>query len=192
MLPDEPVPVRLTATIWADTDGLHDDLGGPPDLDEWLDAIGMARHGVTATRDEFLHARALRDSVRRLAAFVTGDDRPAAASAVPDVQQALETVNAFVRELPVPRLVMHDAGLELAAGSAASPVTAALAQVAAEAQQLLAPGSTLRACHAPGCVLYFARTHPRREWCSVACGNRVRAARHYRTVRSARPTRDPL
>ncbi|WP_433720973.1 CGNR zinc finger domain-containing protein [Actinoplanes sp. CA-051413] len=192
LLPDEPVPVRLMATIWADTDGVHDDLAGPPDLDEWLDAIGVARHGATATRDEFLRARALRDSVRRLAAFVTGDDRPAAASAVPDVRQALESVNAVVRELPVPQLVMHEASLELAAGSAASPVTAALAEVAAEAQQLLSRGSLLRACHAPGCVLYFARTHPRREWCSVACGNRVRAARHYRTVRSARPTRDPL
>jgi predicted RNA-binding Zn ribbon-like protein len=192
MLPDEPVPVRLMATIWADTDGGHDDLAAPPDLDEWLDAIGMARGGVAATRDEFLRARALRDSVRRLAAFVTGDDRPAAASAVAEVRQALETVNAVVRELPSPQLVVNEANLELAAGSAASPVTAALAEVAAEAQQLLARGAMLRACHAPGCVLYFAKTHPRREWCSVACGNRVRAARHYRTVRSARPTRDPL
>ena len=34
----------------------------------------------------------------------------------------------------------------------------------------------VRACYAPGCVLYFMKTHPRREWCSVACGNRVRAA----------------
>jgi predicted RNA-binding Zn ribbon-like protein len=41
----------------------------------------------------------------------------------------------------------------------------------------------LRACYAPGCVLYFIKTHPRREWCSVACGNRVRAARHYQRVR---------
>ncbi|MEU8612787.1 ABATE domain-containing protein, partial [Actinoplanes sp. NPDC048791] len=112
MLPDEPVPVRLMATIWADTDGVHDDLAGPPDLDEWLDAIGVARHGVAATRDEFLRARALRDSVRRLAAFVTGDDRPAAASAVPDLQQALESVNAVVRELPVPKLVVLEASLE--------------------------------------------------------------------------------
>ncbi|MGW4945720.1 CGNR zinc finger domain-containing protein [Actinoplanes sp. NPDC004185] len=192
MLPDEPVPIRLMATIWADTDGVHDDLAGPPDLDEWLDAIGVARHGVAATRAEFRRARALRDSVRRLAAFVTGDDRPAAASAGPDVRQALETVNAVVRELPVPQLVMHEADLELAAGSAASPVTAGLAEVAAAAQQLLTSGSMLRACLAPGCVLYFAKTHPRREWCSVACGNRVRAARHYRTVRSTRSTRDPL
>jgi predicted RNA-binding Zn ribbon-like protein len=32
-------------------------------------------------------------------------------------------------------------------------------------------------------VLYFVKTHPRREWCSVACGNRVRAARHYQRGR---------
>jgi predicted RNA-binding Zn ribbon-like protein len=40
------------------------------------------------------------------------------------------------------------------------------------------------ACHAPGCVLYFLKTHPRREWCSVTCGNRVRAARHYERIRA--------
>ena len=37
----------------------------------------------------------------------------------------------------------------------------------------------IRSCPAPGCVLYFLREHPRREWCSTTCGNRVRAARHY-------------
>jgi predicted RNA-binding Zn ribbon-like protein len=37
----------------------------------------------------------------------------------------------------------------------------------------------LRACGAPGCVLMFVKDHPRREWCSTACGNRARQARHY-------------
>jgi predicted RNA-binding Zn ribbon-like protein len=37
----------------------------------------------------------------------------------------------------------------------------------------------IRACGAPGCVLVFLRRHPRREWCSAACGNRARQARHY-------------
>jgi predicted RNA-binding Zn ribbon-like protein len=62
-----------------------------------------------------------------------------------------------------------------------SPVTAGLAGVAEDAIQLLAgdDAASLRACHAPGCVLYFVKTHPRRQWCSVACGNRARAARHY-------------
>jgi predicted RNA-binding Zn ribbon-like protein len=189
MLADEAVAVRLMATIWADTDGVHDDLAEPPDLDEWLDAIGVDRRGGAATRDEFLRARDLRDAVRRLAAFVTGDERPAAVSAMPDVAQAIKTVNAAVRELPVPQLVRHGESLDLADGPTPSAVITALAEVAAGAQQLLSAGSTLRACHAPGCVLYFARTHPRREWCSVTCGNRARAARHYRTVRSARAPR---
>ena len=37
--------------------------------------------------------------------------------------------------------------------------------------------STARAVLA--CVQYFVKDHPRREWCSAACGNRARVARHY-------------
>nr|WP_137969774.1 CGNR zinc finger domain-containing protein [Streptomyces antimycoticus] len=32
----------------------------------------------------------------------------------------------------------------------------------------------------PNCLLFFVKHHARREWCSPACGNRVRVARHYR------------
>jgi predicted RNA-binding Zn ribbon-like protein len=56
-----------------------------------------------------------------------------------------------------------------------------------QAQHLLGRDTpVLQACLAPGCILYFARTHPRREWCSVECGNRARAARHYQKVRTGR------
>jgi predicted RNA-binding Zn ribbon-like protein len=41
----------------------------------------------------------------------------------------------------------------------------------------------LRACLAPGCVVYFIKNHPRREWCSAGCGNRARSARHYQRHR---------
>ncbi|HVT68684.1 MAG TPA: CGNR zinc finger domain-containing protein, partial [Trebonia sp.] len=129
-------------------------------------------------------------AARRLAALVTGDDRPAAASPMTDVETAIGTVNAVAGELPPARLKLSGGSLGLAAGDAASPVAAGLARVAVETQHLLAEnGGLLRACHAPGCVLYFLKTHPRREWCSVACGNRARAARHYQSVRSARPAR---
>ncbi|MER5301162.1 CGNR zinc finger domain-containing protein [Streptomyces lasiicapitis] len=37
----------------------------------------------------------------------------------------------------------------------------------------------LRACHAPRCVRYFLKDHPRQEWCRPACGNRARVARHH-------------
>jgi predicted RNA-binding Zn ribbon-like protein len=186
MLPEEPAPVRLMATVWADSDGPHDDLAGPSDVDDWLDAIGVDRRGAATSRSELSHARELRDSLRRLAAHVTGDDRPTASR---DLAQAIATVNAAAAEVPAPRLRLAGETVTLTTESAGPTVRAALAAVAVEAQHLLAHGSeTLRACHAPGCVLYFVRTHHRREWCSVACGNRARAARHYRAIREARTT----
>ncbi|HEY1664858.1 MAG TPA: ABATE domain-containing protein [Trebonia sp.] len=185
VLSDEPLPVRLMGTIRAGADGIHDDLAAPADVDEWLDAVGIDRAGAHATERELAKARALRDAVRRLAGYVTQDTRPAAASSVTDVAAALDLVNSVAAELPAPRLALHDGRLELGAGRGASAVATGLAQVAKQAVGLLggAEAARLRACYAPGCVLYFMKTHPRREWCSVACGNRVRAARHYQRAR---------
>ena len=186
VLPDEPLPVRLMSTIWADADGLHDDLRTTADVNEWLDAIGVDRAGAHATERELATARALRDAVRLLAAYVTADRRPGRpAAATADVAAALDRVNATAAELPAPRLALRDGRLGLDLPGGRSPVTTGLAQVAEQAVGLLAgeDAARLRACYAPGCVLYFVKTHPRREWCSVGCGNRVRAARHYQRAR---------
>jgi predicted RNA-binding Zn ribbon-like protein len=183
-------------TIWADTAGVHDDLRSPADLDAWLDAVGIEagidagvdRPGARATADELVSARALRDAARRLAAYVTDDSLPAATSGIVRLQDAIATVNAAARDLPAPQLELSGGRLELTSRALVSPVTAAIAQVAEGVIELVtgADADRLRACNAPGCVLYFIKTHPRREWCSVACGNRARAARHYAKVRSAR------
>jgi predicted RNA-binding Zn ribbon-like protein len=97
-------------------------------------------------------------------------------------------VNAAAAEAPAPALGLRGGRLERGTQAHVSPVTAGLARVAENAIELLggADAARLRACRAPGCVLYFVKTHPRREWCSVACGNRVRAARHYQRVRALR------
>ena len=185
VLPDEPLPVRLMSTIWADTDGRHDDLRTTADVGAWLDAVGVDRAGGPANEGELATARALRDAVRTLAAYVTADDRPGAAAAAEQVGAALDLVNATAAELPAPRLASRDGRLEVSAPAGASPVTTALARVAEQAVALLGgpDAARLRACCAPGCVLYFVKKHPRRAWCSVACGNRVRAARHYQRAR---------
>jgi predicted RNA-binding Zn ribbon-like protein len=187
VLSDETPPVRLMSTIWADADGVHDDLRTTADVDEWLDAVGVDRAGAHATEGELAITRALRDAVRRLAAYVTRDGRPGATSAVTDVAAAVSQVNSIAAELPAPRLALGDGRLERGAPGGPSPVTTGLARVAEQAVGLLggADAARLRACYAPGCVLYFVKTHPRREWCSVACGNRVRAARHYQRARKA-------
>jgi predicted RNA-binding Zn ribbon-like protein len=188
VLPDEGVPVRLMATIWADAHGLHDDLGADADLDAWLDAVGVDRSGQPSTAAELALARRLRDATRRLAAQATRDDRRAAQSATTDLDAALRDLNGAVTHLPVPRLTLSNGVLRASSARDSSAVLAGLAGVAQESIALLggADAAKLRACYAPGCVLYFMKTHPRREWCSIACGNRARAARHYDKVRSTR------
>ena len=191
VLPAEPVPVRLMNTIWADRAGVHDDLSTPADLGAWLQSVSAADRPPPVTRRQLTDARQLRDALRRIAAFVTADTRAAAASPVADVDVAIETVNrAATATPPAPRLTRDRELLRTTAAANAPTVATTLAAVAIAAIDLFAGDAptALRACHAPGCVLYFVKDHPRREWCSNTCGNRARAARHYRKHRLDRPT----
>jgi predicted RNA-binding Zn ribbon-like protein len=162
----EPEPVRLMNTIWADTDGIHDDL----------------------TTSE-PRARLLRDALRRLAAAVTDDTRHGAESAVADRDEAMAVINEFAAVAPRDQLALRDGRLTLTHEIAADSARARLAELATAAIRLFTgpDAETLHACLAPGCVRYFTKSHPRREWCSEGCGNRVRAARHYERIRKSRP-----
>jgi predicted RNA-binding Zn ribbon-like protein len=178
-------------TICADTAGVHDDLTTPAGLHDWLIAVDhrYAADAVGDPRpDELAEAKLLRDSLRRLAAFLTDDARPAAQSPVESADDAVAAVNRALARLPHAQLVIRDGRLSRDRPAPASPTRVALAELAHDSIDMLTgPSATkLRACHAPGCVRYFVRSHPRREWCSDACGNRARAARHYRRIRAAR------
>lgn len=186
VLPGEPVPVRLMNTIWADRSGVHDALTATADMRAWLAATHPGPGQPEPGPGDLDRFRALRDALRRLAALVTSDTRPAAASATTDTGQAVAAVNHAAAQAPTwPQLAYHGGRLHPAAGAGATPARQALSSIAQQAIELLTSndGTTLRACHAPGCVLYFTRDHPRRQWCSAACGNRARAARHYQRHR---------
>ena len=187
MLPGEPAPVRLMNTIWADTAGVHDDLTTPASLRDWLVAVDERGSGALdgPSLDELAEARLLRDSLRRLAAFCTDDARAAAQSPVDSVDAAIAAVNSAVAHRPQAQLVLREGRLLSDHPVPDSPTPVVLAELAHDAIDMLTgpAAAKLRACHAPGCVLYFVRTHPRREWCSEACGNRARAARHYQRIR---------
>ncbi|NUT97596.1 MAG: CGNR zinc finger domain-containing protein, partial [Saccharothrix sp.] len=156
-------------TIWADRSGLHDDLTTTEGLTSWLD-------GAPADASDLAAFRTLRQALRDLAATLTEDTRAIAADR--DRNRAVAAVNAAVRRAVAwPQLDVEAGELRRRTTADAPPATRTLAATAAEAVDLFTgPDRTLlRACYAPGCVLYFVKDHPRREWCSPACGNRVRA-----------------
>lgn len=185
LLPGEPAPVRLMNTTWADRSGLHDDLESVADLRAWIDAVGTTAEVGDADLARF---RSLREALRRLAAFATGDTRTAAASPMREATDAVAEVNRAAALAPAwPVLALDGDTLARRFSSEADPVSQCLAALAVQGIELLTgPGrEDLRACYGPGCVLYFAKDHPRREWCSAGCGNRARAARHYARHRTA-------
>jgi predicted RNA-binding Zn ribbon-like protein len=181
----EPWPVELMNTVWADRHGVHDTLDDPEQARTWFEraARGVGASGPHALDDDTrCRLRALRDALRRLAADVTADDRSGWTSPIADVDEAAAVVNRAAADAPTWAALERDAHGELgrvtrSAGPASLAVVGTLAE---QAVDLLTGPEDLRACRAPGCVLYFVRQHPRREWCSTGCGNRARVARHYR------------
>ena len=196
----EPLPVEFMNTIWADRSGIHDALATTTEVLAWVRAVSPvpAHHNADpdwwpqdASADEVAEVavtlRTLRDALRRLAAEQTADPRRRAASAIDDVDRAVEIVNRAAAAAP------HWSQLEWSATEPSrltrskNGVGAAIAAAIAEQAIDLFTGESrheLRPCLAPRCVLYFVRQHPRREWCSTACGNRARTARHYQRHRT--------
>jgi predicted RNA-binding Zn ribbon-like protein len=197
----EPLAVEFMNTIWADQSGVHDALASDADVLAWLRAVDPRLTPRPAPVDRWLQEarpadlgnagdrlRGLRDSIRRLAAVLTVDPRPAAASAIETADEASRVLNETTAAAPRWSTLATSAGGFVRESCAdASPAAAIAAHLAEDAIDLYTGQlrDDLRACLAPGCVLYFVKQHHRREWCSTACGNRARAARHYQRHRSA-------
>jgi predicted RNA-binding Zn ribbon-like protein len=201
--------LELASTIRHDGNGgVADDLTTPEETARWLTERGgllfpaepglFAGPGATgATGDPAavvalaeLHADvvALRQAVRALFAHAVrpGPPSPADAQRLLPVGEAVERLNAAAaREPVVPRLGWPEGAppaarlIPVAPADPGSRVVAALAR--ATVDFLTGPHrADLRACTAPRCVRYFVKQHGRQEWCKPSCGNRARAARHYR------------
>lgn len=182
--PSQPRAVRLMNTIWFDRTRTRDSLESLHHLQSWVELAGLGEHSPLDQRD-LDRARALRDALRRLAADVTGDDRPEAVAWSLSKEAARAVLNDLMATC-TPVLRQERDGYARGWRSSASGFQYELALVALEGAELLTRTGPdeLKACPGPGCVLYFVRNHPRREWCSAACGNRGRVARHYRRKRS--------
>ena len=136
-------------------------------LPAWLERHGFADDGAEAAR-----FTELRDAVRSLiGAAVDGAGYPA---------DSVEVVNAASAAAPF-WTELAAGGSAVAEKTTAKGAEAERGRIAREAIALLAGDDreALRSCQAPGCVLFFVKTHPRQEFCGPVCGNRARAARHY-------------
>jgi predicted RNA-binding Zn ribbon-like protein len=144
-------------------------LGSPGDLGGWLDAEGALepeeRAEVSLRLAEFVTLRA---SLRELLdASIGGGPFPAAA--VERINEASARVPRVLRLTPDGTTdTPHSAG----------PTPLLLARIAWSAIELLGdPDRSPRRCGA--CGSYFEATRSDRVWCSNACGNRTRVARHH-------------
>ncbi|HZD02023.1 MAG TPA: ABATE domain-containing protein [Actinomycetes bacterium] len=178
---DEPLPIELANATYAARGRLRDGLRTPEHLGAWLrdrrDRLASPlgdRDLLSVTMEDLAVARRLRDAIRALATAAVEDHRPS--------PRQLEALNAVARSAPRWRELRWDGAPLAETHTLAGPVNAAMTEIADTAVELFAGPRRrlLRTCHAPGCVLFFLRDHPRREWCSASCGNRARAARHYR------------
>lgn len=164
--------------------GPVDHLASPEALAEWLAwrSLVAAPARAGAPEDADLDAAlALRDAVRELLV--------AAIEGRPPAPPAVAAVNDAAAIAPAAHQVRWNADggpVRARSASAATDVQRAIAAIAEDAIALVCDHrGDLIACEAPGCVRLLLKDHPRRHWCSTRCGDRVRAARHYRRSRAS-------
>jgi predicted RNA-binding Zn ribbon-like protein len=171
--------------------GLADDLADPAGLTAWVRAhpeVVPDAAGFTADEAALAAVRDLRAAVRALFARAVrpGEPSPADAGRLMPVPEAVDRLNEAAARTPtVPVLHWADDAppdVRPRAVQGDGELTAALAHAAIGF--LAGPDrQRLRACHAPRCVRYFLKEHPRQEWCKPSCGNRARVARHHERQR---------
>ena len=161
----------------------RDELATPEAVRAWL--LARALIAPDAVLQEYCRGRIveLRDDLRGIFAAHTGGAAPPL--------DAVQAVNRALTSAPGAQLLRFDRTGGFTR-SADHPVTQVvehvMAVIAEDAAALLAgdDASMLASCEAEGCQRFFLRTHARRQWCSIRCGDRVRAARAYARKRVQR------
>ena len=181
-LRDEPLAIELHNTLYARQGESIDGLAEPASATAWLHALGDRLPADGAGRDpsggELI---ALRQAVRDALHAVIENRAPSRATI-----DALNEASARAPRSPAARWRPNLAAEAGARFHSARRADIVISTIAADAIHLITGPSRhhLRTCGAPGCVLVFLKQHPRRVWCSAACGNRARQARHYRRIHS--------
>jgi predicted RNA-binding Zn ribbon-like protein len=180
-LPPAPGADRHPALALANT--LQTTPGGTADLiadrdlaTDWLLTFRLIPEATPLGDPCTARLHTLRQDLRALFTAVT--------QGTPPPRRALTAVNHALTAAPTAELLAWDPerGLHRTTGHPLDRLTDhALALVAADAAALLTgpDADKLSACGAGHCSRFLLRTHASRQWCSVRCGDRVRAARAY-------------
>ncbi|MBT1100235.1 CGNR zinc finger domain-containing protein [Streptomyces anulatus] len=191
--------LELVSTIRHDGDGgVADDLATVQGTTHWIQEQGdlLAGHipaGELAADENLRRAIIeLRQAVRALFARAVSPTPPSPPDAhrLITADQAVAHLNtAAEQELVAPQMdwPVEGAPTTRLLSAESDPYVRLVAALARAAIDFLSgPQRTqLRSCTAPRCVRYFVKSHGRQEWCKPSCGNRARAARHYRRQRTA-------
>ena len=183
--------IALAATVGLGRSGQTvDELDGPGALGRWLvDRRADLGDEGPDTALRVAEFRSLRDAVDELLAAVV-DGRPLPLAAVAGVNETAASAPLSIRlDVSDPgRPAVREA---VAAGSRTAAILAAIARSVIE----LVGGpdrERLHRCDAPRCGRFFLGERRGVRWCSAACGNRARVARHHARRRAStlgqRPT----
>jgi predicted RNA-binding Zn ribbon-like protein len=145
-------------------------LDSAGDLAAWLEAEGALereeRAEVSLRLAEFVTLRA---SIRELLeASIGGSTFPAAAA---------EHINEASARVPRVMRLAPDGAADTPLSAGPAPLL--LARIAWSAIELLGDPDRSRPRRCAACGSYFGSTRSDRVWCSNACGNRTRVARHH-------------
>jgi predicted RNA-binding Zn ribbon-like protein len=145
-------------------------LDSAGDLRAWLEAADALepdeRAEVSLRLAEFVTLRA---SIRELLdASIGGGPLPAA---------AVERINEASARVPRVMRLAPDGAADIPLSAGPTPLL--LARIAWSAIKLLGDPDRFRPRQCGACGSYFEATRSDRMWCSNACGNRTRVARHH-------------
>lgn len=175
--PLEPLAVEFTSSWHFDAGVLIDEVNTPQGLARWTGTyrsrLGMAAGApVEVGPCDVTTALAVRGAVRDLLDAMVDRSVPPRSS--------LDLVTGQAQRVQEARVSWPPAGPRLEWPDGMGTMDIVSAQVCASATRLLTSPrrELLRRCPAPSCVLFFTALRTGQQWCSPACGNRARVARH--------------
>jgi predicted RNA-binding Zn ribbon-like protein len=154
---------------------VNEPLESGPDLVRFLERVGLEPRELDEVALRLPEFRTLRAASRAvLEASVNGTTPPV------DAVTHLNEVSGRV-----PRVLVLDPPLAREDPVTVNATARTLARVAWSTIEVVGGPERERLHRCPSCGDVFIATRSDRRWCSVACGNRVRVARHHARRRAA-------